>query len=115
MGVFETAFHQTIPMERKIFGLPYEWYETYGVQRLGYHGASHGYIADVLGEIAAKEGRKHYRAISCHLGGSCSICAIEDGKSVDTSFGMSLNPVSSTPTGWETWIPVYCIFWRARD
>ena len=90
VGVFETAFHQTIPMERKIFGLPYEWYETYGVQRLGYHGASHGYIADVLGEIAAKEGRKHYRAISCHLGGSCSICAIEDGKSVDTSFGMSL-------------------------
>ena len=90
VGVFETAFHQTIPMERKIFGLPYEWYETYGVQCLGYHGASHGYIADVLGEIAAKEGRKHYRAISCHLGGSCSICAIEDGKSVDTSFGMSL-------------------------
>ena len=90
VGVFETAFHQTIPMERKIFGLPYEWYETYGVQRLGYHGASHGYIADALGEIAEKEGRKHYRAISCHLGGSCSICAIEDGKSVDTSFGMSL-------------------------
>ena len=90
VGVFETAFHQTIPMERKIFGLPYEWYETYGVQCLGYHGASHGYIADVLGEIAAKEGRRHYRAISCHLGGSCSICAIEDGKSVDTSFGMSL-------------------------
>ena len=90
VGVFETAFHQTIPMERKMFGLPYEWYEDYGVQRLGYHGASHGYIADMLGEIAGKEGRKGYRAISCHLGGSCSICAIEDGKSVDTSFGMSL-------------------------
>ena len=64
---------------------PYEWYEKYGVQRLGYHGASHGYIADVLNS------RGHdYKAISCHLGGSCSVCAIENGKSVDISFGMSL-------------------------
>ena len=85
IGCFETAFHRTIPLERRIFGVPYEWYEKYGVQRLGYHGASHGYIADVLNT----EGRS-YSAISCHLGGSCSICAIEDGKSVDTSFGMSL-------------------------
>lgn len=90
IGVFETAFHQTIPMERKMFGLPYEWYENYGVQRLGYHGASHGYIADLLNERAKAEGKAGYRAISCHLGGSCSICAIENGKSVDTSFGMSL-------------------------
>ncbi len=85
IGCFETAFHQTIPLERKIFGVPYEWYENYGVQRLGYHGASHGYIADVLNERG-----KEYAAISCHLGGSCSVCAIENGKSVDTSFGMSL-------------------------
>ena len=85
VGVFETAFHRDIPMERKIYGIPYEWYETYGIQRLGYHGASHGYIADVLN----KEGSE-YCAISCHLGGSASICAIENGKSVDTSFGMSL-------------------------
>ena len=85
IGCFETAFHRDIPLERKIFGVPYEWYEKYGVQRLGYHGASHGYIADVLGEKG-----KEYKAISCHLGGSCSICAIENGKSVDTSFGMSL-------------------------
>lgn len=85
IGCFETAFHQSIPMERKIFGVPYEWYTDYGVQRLGYHGASHGYIADVLNEQS-----KEYTAISCHLGGSCSVCAIENGKSVDTSFGMSL-------------------------
>lgn len=90
IGVFETAFHQTIPMERRLFGLPYEWYETYGVQRLGYHGASHGYIAGVLNEISRAEHKEGYRAISCHLGGSCSVCAIENGKSVDTSFGMSL-------------------------
>lgn len=86
IGCFETAFHREIPLERKLFGVPYEWYEKLGVQRLGYHGASHSYIADVLNE---KEG-KEYAAISCHLGGSCSICAIENGKSVDTSFGMSL-------------------------
>ena len=85
IGCFETAFHRDIPLERKIYGVPYEWYERYGVQRLGYHGASHGYIADVLNE----EGRD-YKAISCHLGGSCSVCAIENGRSVDTSFGMSL-------------------------
>lgn len=85
IGVFETAFHRDIPLERKIFGVPYEWYEQYGVQRLGYHGASHGYIADVLNARG-----KEYAAISCHLGGSCSVCAIENGKSVDTSFGMSL-------------------------
>lgn len=85
VGAFETAFHRDIPLERKIFGVPYEWYERYGVQRLGYHSASHGYIADVLSAE-----KKDYAAISCHLGGSCSVCAILNGKSVDTSFGMSL-------------------------
>lgn len=85
IGVFETAFHKDIPIERKLYGVPYEWYEKYGIQRLGFHGASHGYIAQCLSEE-----KKNYRAISCHLGGSGSICAILDGKSVDTSFGMSL-------------------------
>ncbi|KJF39276.1 hypothetical protein TQ39_13230 [Ruthenibacterium lactatiformans] len=85
VGAFETAFHRTIPMERKIFGVPYEWYEKYGVQRLGYHSASHGYIADVLNRE-----KTEYAAISCHLGGSCSVCAIENGHSADISFGMSL-------------------------
>ena len=85
VGVFETAFHRDIPLERKIYGVPYEWYETYGIQRLGYHGASHGYIADCLNAE-----KKDYKAISCHLGGSASICGILNGKSVDTSFGMSL-------------------------
>ncbi len=86
IGCFETAFHQTIPLERKMYAIPYEWYEKYEIHRMGYHGASHSYIADVLNEELGKE----YKAISCHLGGSCSICAIENGKSVNTSFGMSL-------------------------
>ena len=82
VGVFETAFHRTIPMARRIFPVPYEWYDKYGVMRMGYHGASHGYIAQKL---------KHKcRVISCHLGGSASICAILDGQSMDNSFGFSL-------------------------
>lgn len=82
VGVFETAFHQTIPLKHRIYPVPYEWYEKYGVMKMGYHGASHGYIARKLA------GKK--RAVSCHLGGSGSICAILDGKSIDNSFGFSL-------------------------
>lgn len=85
VGVFETAFHTTIPKERRIYAVPYEWYEDYGLMKMGYHGASHGYIA----EQALRQGKADY-IISCHLGGSCSICAIKDGKSVDNSFGYSL-------------------------
>lgn len=83
VGVFETAFHQTIPMERRVFPIPYEWTEKYGILRMGYHGASHGYIAEQLKD-------KHRRIVSCHLGGSASLCAILDGKSMDNSFGFSL-------------------------
>ncbi len=82
VGVFETAFHRTIPLERRVFPVPYEWTEKYGCMRMGYHGASHGYIAQKL--------RNYRRVISCHLGGSGSLCAILDGKSVDNSFGFSL-------------------------
>lgn len=86
VGAFETAFHQTMPKEAYIYSAPYEWYEKYGIRRLGYHGASHSYIADCL----TAELGPHYRAVSCHLGGSGSLCAIMDGKSMDTSFGLSL-------------------------
>jgi acetate kinase len=86
IGVFETAFHTTIPKERRLYGIPYSWYEKYGIQRFGYHGASHGCVAE---EIASRYGRGQ-KVVSCHLGGSCSICAIEDGESVDNSFGFSL-------------------------
>ena len=85
IGVFETAFHTTIPEERSIYSVPYEWREKYGIKKLAYHGASHEYIS----EQSAGYGENR-RVISCHLGGSCSICAILDGKSVDSSFGFSL-------------------------
>lgn len=86
LGVFETGFHRDIPLYRRIYGVPYEWYDQYGVQRLGYHSASHGFIADTLNQLS--DGK--YRAISCHLGGSSSVCGILNGKSIDTSFGMTL-------------------------
>ena len=86
VGAFETAFHTTIPLERKLYGIPYEWYEQYGIERLGYHGASHSYVAETLSDLYGTTGK----AISCHLGGSGSLCAIDNGKSVDTSFGLSL-------------------------
>lgn len=79
---FETAFHTTIPEKRFIYGVPYEWYEKYGVRKMGYHGASHSYVAAKL--------KDYKRVISCHLGGSSSLCAIENGKSMNNSFGLSL-------------------------
>lgn len=82
VGVFETAFHQTIPLENRLYPVPYEWYERFGIMKMGYHGASHGYVAKRLAG--------NRRIISCHLGGSGSICAILDGKSIDNSFGFSL-------------------------
>jgi len=86
VGAFETAFHTTIPLERRVYGLPYEWIEKYGVQRMGYHGASHSYVAAKLREWEGGQ----YRAVSCHMGGSGSLCAIENGESRDSSFGLTL-------------------------
>ena len=86
VGAFETDFHRTIPLDRCVYGVPYEWMEKYGVRRMGYHGASHSYVASLLNEWDGKK----YRAISCHLGGSGSICAIENGESRDSSFGFTL-------------------------
>ncbi|HEY8668863.1 MAG TPA: acetate/propionate family kinase [Tepidisphaeraceae bacterium] len=86
VAAFETAFHQTIPMARQVYAIPHEWTEELGIRRYGFHGASHRYIATRVGELLGREGR---RIISCHLGGSCSICAIENGKSVANSFGMT--------------------------
>jgi acetate kinase len=85
VAAFETAFHQTIPLSRQIYAIPHEWTEKLGIRRYGFHGASHRYIATRLKELVP-EARK---VISCHLGGSCSICAIQDGKSVANSFGMT--------------------------
>ena len=87
VAAFETAFHQSIPMSRQVYAIPHEWTEKLGIRRYGFHGASHRYIAARVPELVGRE--KSRRVISCHLGGSCSVCAIEDGKSVANSFGMT--------------------------
>lgn len=83
IACFETAFHATMPLERAVYGVPYEWVEKYGVRRYGFHGSSHSYIAWKM----AQESPNAKRVISCHLGGSSSICAIKDGKSIAASMG----------------------------
>src|SRR3954464_11443677 len=85
VAAFETAFHQTIPLSRQVYAIPHEWTEKLGIRKYGFHGASHRYIATRVKEIVP-EAR---RIISCHLGGSSSTCAIESGKSVANSFGMT--------------------------
>ena len=86
VAAFETEFHRTMPDKNKYYAVPMEWAEKFLVRRWGYHGASHRYIATRSAEIF---GRKDLRVISCHLGGSSSVCAIRDCKSVYSSFGMT--------------------------
>src|SRR3954469_12677189 len=85
VAAFETAFHQTIPLSRQVYAIPHEWTEKLGIRRYGFHGASHRYIATRVKEIVPVA----RRVISCHLGGSCSVCAIENGKSVGSSLGLT--------------------------
>lgn len=87
VAAFETAFHQTIPMARQVYAIPGEWTEKLGIRRYGFHGASHKFIATRIAELVGRE--KSRRIISCHLGGSSSICAILDGKSVAHSMGLT--------------------------
>ena len=83
IACFETAFHSSMPQERAVYGVPYEWAREYGIRRYGFHGSSHGYIASKM----AREAPGARRVISAHLGGSCSLCAIMDGKSIASSMG----------------------------
>jgi acetate kinase len=88
VGVFEPAFHQTIPDYARTYGIPYEWSEKHAIRRYGFHGASHRYISWRVPEMVARP-PEDLRIISCHLGGSSSICAIKGGISIDTSMGFS--------------------------
>ena len=94
VGVFDTAFHQTMPKDKFIYPIPYEYYKKYGVRKYGFHGTSHMFVSQRLAEIENKslEGTK---IVTCHLGQGSSICAIKDGKSVDTSMG--LTPLGGIP------------------
>ncbi|MFH1009059.1 MAG: acetate/propionate family kinase [Candidatus Latescibacterota bacterium] len=86
VGLFEPAFHAGIPDYAYIYGVPYAWYEKYGVRKVGFHGASHRYVSERVPECLGVS-PKGLKLVSCHLGGSSSLCAIQDGRSVDTSMG----------------------------
>ena len=86
VAAFETGFHASMPVRNRYYAVPLEWAEEHQVRRFGFHGASHRYIATRMSELL---GSQQLKIISCHLGGSSSLCAIRDGKSVATSMGMS--------------------------
>ncbi|MDA3966817.1 MULTISPECIES: acetate kinase [Helicobacter] len=88
VAVFDTAFHQTMPPKAYIYGLPYEYYEKYKIRRYGFHGTSHSYVSKRTAEFLGIP-LENSKIITCHLGNGSSICAIENGKSVDTSMGLT--------------------------
>ena len=94
VGVFDTAFHQSIPKQRYVYPIPYEYYKKYGVRKYGFHGTSHMFVSQRLAEIENKP-IEDLKIVTCHLGQGSSICAIEGGKSVDTSMG--LTPLGGIP------------------
>ena len=96
VGVFDTAFHQTMPKERYIYPIPYEYYKKYGIRKYGAHGTSHEYVAYRVAEIMEKD-IKDLKIVNCHLGQGASVCAIQNGKSVETSMG--LTPLGGIPMG----------------
>lgn len=99
VAVFDTSFHQTLPKKAYIYGVPYEYYEKYGVRKYGFHGTSHQFVAEkackLLGWNIAEK-----KIITCHLGNGASVTAIDKGKSVDTSMGFT--PVAGLVMGTRT-------------
>jgi len=88
VAVFDTGFHATLPEYAYLYAIPYEYYKKYGIRRFGFHGLSHRYISRRCCELI---GSKALKIITCHLGNGCSLAAVKNGKSVDTSMGMTPN------------------------
>ena len=97
--VFDTAFHQTLPEHRYIYPIPYEYYEKYGVRKYGAHGTSHKFVSRRVAELMGKP-VEDLKIVNCHIGQGASICAIQNGKCVETSMGLS--PVAGIPMGSRT-------------
>ena len=107
VGLFEPAFHKTIPEYAYCYGLPYEWIEKYGIRKYGFHGASLRYVSERVTKIL---GKNNLKQIICHLGGSSSICAVKGGKSIDTSMGFSPQsgiPHSTRPGDLDPFVVLY--------
>lgn len=88
VATFDTAFHQTMPKENYLYPIPYEYYEKYRIRKYGFHGTSHQYVSKRCAEIMEKK-IEDLKIITCHIGQGASLCAIDGGKSVDTSMGLS--------------------------
>ena len=88
VGVFDTAFHQTMPQYAYMYALPYEYYEKYGIRRYGFHGTSHKYVAAKGAKFAGLD-LNYSKIITCHLGNGSSIAAVVNGKSIDTTMGFT--------------------------
>ena len=88
VAVFDTAFHQTMPREAYLYGIPYEYYEKYKVRKYGFHGTSHSFVSKHTAELLGKK-PEELKTIVCHLGNGASICAVKNGKSVDTTMGLT--------------------------
>ncbi len=88
VGVFDTAFHQTMPEEAYLYGLPYEYYKKYKIRRYGFHGTSHSYVSKRAAEVLGRD-YKDLKIIVCHLGNGASVSAVKNGKCVDTSMGLT--------------------------
>ncbi len=88
VGVFDTAFHQTMPKEAYMYGIPYEYYEKYGIRKYGFHGTSHSFVSKRACEFLGQK-LDETKTVVCHLGNGSSICAVKFGKSIDTSMGMT--------------------------
>ncbi|MCI9080666.1 MAG: acetate kinase [Lachnospiraceae bacterium] len=88
VAVFDTAFHQTMPAKAYLYGLPKEYYSKYGVRRYGFHGTSHSFVSKRLAELAGLD-YENSKLIICHIGSGASIAAVKNGKSIDTSMGMT--------------------------
>ena len=96
VAVFDTAFHQTMPPQAYIYAIPYEYYEEDKIRRYGFHGTSHRYVSKRCAEILGKD-PADLKIVSCHLGNGSSLAAVDGGKSVDTSMG--LTPLAGLPMG----------------
>ncbi|WP_035600667.1 acetate/propionate family kinase [Haloferula sp. BvORR071] len=88
VAVFDTAYHATLPAPAFLYGLPYDYYENRGIRRFGFHGSSHGHVALAAAQYLKKRPRE-LRIVSCHLGSGASLCAIDHGRSVDTTMGFT--------------------------
>ncbi|RAX54417.1 acetate kinase [Helicobacter sp. 16-1353] len=88
VAVFDTAFHSSIPKKAYLYALPYEWYEKYKVRKYGFHGTSHSFVSKRTAEFLGLD-INNSKIITCHLGNGSSICAVKDGKSIDTSMGLT--------------------------